>query len=248
MRRPSPRSSPRSSASRPRTSRCATATPTSRPTASAPTAAARPRCPGRRSSLVSRKVRDKARLIAATMLEARPEDLAWEKGRWFVKGDPEQGATIEDIADARLQRRGAAGRDGGRPRRADHLRPAEPHLPVRRLHLRRRRRPRDGPGQGAPLHRGRRLRRADQPDGRRRPDPRRARRGSRDRADGADLVRQRGQLPQLLVHGLPDPDGAGVPRVRARRDGDARARTTRSAPRASASRRTSARRRRSSMR
>ncbi len=49
-------------------------------------------------SLVSRKVRDKARLIAATMLETRPEDLAWEKGRWFVKGDPEQGATIEDIA------------------------------------------------------------------------------------------------------------------------------------------------------
>ncbi|MBN9621720.1 MAG: carbon-monoxide dehydrogenase large subunit, partial [Actinobacteria bacterium] len=49
-------------------------------------------------SLVSRKVRDKARLIAATILETRPEDLAWEKGRWFVKGDPEQGATIEDIA------------------------------------------------------------------------------------------------------------------------------------------------------
>jgi aerobic carbon-monoxide dehydrogenase large subunit len=49
-------------------------------------------------SLVSRKVRDKARLIAATMLETRPEDLAWEKGRWYVKGDPEQGALIEDIA------------------------------------------------------------------------------------------------------------------------------------------------------
>jgi carbon-monoxide dehydrogenase large subunit len=49
-------------------------------------------------SIVSRKVRDKARLIAAHMLEARPEDLAWEKGRWYVKGDPEQGAMIEDIA------------------------------------------------------------------------------------------------------------------------------------------------------
>jgi carbon-monoxide dehydrogenase large subunit len=49
-------------------------------------------------SLVSRKVRDKARLIAATMLETRPEDLAWEKGRWYVKGDPEKGALIEDIA------------------------------------------------------------------------------------------------------------------------------------------------------
>ncbi len=54
---------------------------------------------------MSRKVRDKARLIAATMLETRPEDLAWEKGRWYVKGDPEKGAMIEDIALARLQRR-----------------------------------------------------------------------------------------------------------------------------------------------
>jgi len=49
-------------------------------------------------SIVSRKVRDKARQIAATMLETRPEDLAWEKGRWYVKGDPDQGALIEDIA------------------------------------------------------------------------------------------------------------------------------------------------------
>ena len=49
-------------------------------------------------AVVSRKVRDKARLIAATMLEANPDDLAWEKGRWYVKGDPEKGATIDDIA------------------------------------------------------------------------------------------------------------------------------------------------------
>src|SRR5262245_22766304 len=50
-------------------------------------------------AVVSRKVRDKARLIAATMLEARPEDLAWEKGRWYMKGDPEKGAMIEEIAE-----------------------------------------------------------------------------------------------------------------------------------------------------
>jgi carbon-monoxide dehydrogenase large subunit len=49
-------------------------------------------------AVVSRKVRDKARLIAATMLETRPEDLAWEKGRWYVKGDPEKGALIAYIA------------------------------------------------------------------------------------------------------------------------------------------------------
>ena len=32
------------------------------------------------------------------MLETRPEDLEWEKGRWFVKGDPSVGKTIQEIA------------------------------------------------------------------------------------------------------------------------------------------------------
>ena len=137
-------------------------------------------------AVVSRKVRDKARLIAATMLETRPEDLAWEKGRWYVKGDPEKGALIEDIAARAYSGEADARGHGGRPRRAGHLRPAEPHLPLRRLHRRRRHRPRHRAGHGAALHRGRRLRRADQPDDRRRPDPRRARRGRRHRADGAD--------------------------------------------------------------
>src|SRR6201999_1133359 len=50
-------------------------------------------------AVVCRKVRDKARAIAASMLETRPEDLAWTKGRWYVKGDPEKGALIEDIAE-----------------------------------------------------------------------------------------------------------------------------------------------------
>ena len=49
-------------------------------------------------ALVARKVREKAKFIAAAMLETRPEDLEWEKGRWFVKGDPSQGKTIAEIA------------------------------------------------------------------------------------------------------------------------------------------------------
>ncbi|TFD24408.1 aerobic carbon-monoxide dehydrogenase large subunit [Cryobacterium sp. TMS1-13-1] len=49
-------------------------------------------------ALVARKVREKARFIAAAMLETRPEDLEWEKGRWFVKGDPSVGKTIAEIA------------------------------------------------------------------------------------------------------------------------------------------------------
>jgi aerobic carbon-monoxide dehydrogenase large subunit len=53
---------------------------------------------GAATALVARKVRDRARIVAAAMLEAAPEDLEWEKGRWFVRGDPEQGASIPEIA------------------------------------------------------------------------------------------------------------------------------------------------------
>ena len=55
---------------------------------------------GAATALVARKVRDRARIVAAAMLEASPDDLEWEKGRWMVKGDPEKGATIQEIAMA----------------------------------------------------------------------------------------------------------------------------------------------------
>jgi carbon-monoxide dehydrogenase large subunit len=55
---------------------------------------------GAATAMVARKIRDKARLIAAAALEASPEDLEWELGRWFVKGDPEKGLTIQEIAMA----------------------------------------------------------------------------------------------------------------------------------------------------
>jgi carbon-monoxide dehydrogenase large subunit len=55
---------------------------------------------GGATALVARKVRERARLVASAMLEVSPDDLEWEKGRWFVKGDPEKGATIQEIAMA----------------------------------------------------------------------------------------------------------------------------------------------------
>ena len=55
---------------------------------------------GAATAIVARKVRDRARLVAAAMLEASADDLEWEKGRWLVKGDPEKYATIQDIAMA----------------------------------------------------------------------------------------------------------------------------------------------------
>jgi aerobic carbon-monoxide dehydrogenase large subunit len=44
------------------------------------------------------KVVEKARVIAAAMLEAAAEDLEWSPGRWSVRGDPDQGKTIAEIA------------------------------------------------------------------------------------------------------------------------------------------------------
>ncbi len=53
---------------------------------------------GAAAAVVSRRVRDKARIVAAAALEVSPDDLEWELGRWQVKGDPEKGRTIQEIA------------------------------------------------------------------------------------------------------------------------------------------------------
>jgi carbon-monoxide dehydrogenase large subunit len=53
---------------------------------------------GAAASVVSQRVREKAKIIAATALECSVDDLEWELGRWQVKGDPEQGKTIQELA------------------------------------------------------------------------------------------------------------------------------------------------------
>jgi carbon-monoxide dehydrogenase large subunit len=55
---------------------------------------------GAAAAVVTRKVRDHARLIAGAMLEADPADLEWEPGRWFVHGDRTAGVTIQQVAMA----------------------------------------------------------------------------------------------------------------------------------------------------
>ena len=172
-------------------------------------------------AVVSRKVRDKARLIAATMLEARPEDLAWEKGRWYVKGDPEKGAMIEEIAARAYSGEPMpAGMEGGLDAQVIYdppnltypygayiavvdIDPDTAQVTVRRFiavdDCGVRINPMIVDGQ---IHGG--------------------------LAEGVGIalmelitLRRGGQLPQLVVHGLPDPDRARVPRLRARRDGHA---------------------------
>ena len=97
-RRRSPRSSPTSSASRSRMSRSSTATPTRCSSASAPSAAAAWRSAARRSSSPTGKIVDKARKIAAHLLEAAEADLDFENGVFRVKGAPDRTKTIQDVA------------------------------------------------------------------------------------------------------------------------------------------------------
>ena len=49
-------------------------------------------------ALAARKIRDKATVIAAHLLEASVEDMEYEDGNFFVKGSPDSGKTIQDIA------------------------------------------------------------------------------------------------------------------------------------------------------
>ncbi|HEX5498169.1 MAG TPA: molybdopterin cofactor-binding domain-containing protein, partial [Thermomicrobiales bacterium] len=44
------------------------------------------------------KIKEKAKLLAAHMLEAAPEDIVFENGKAFVKGSPEAGKTIQELA------------------------------------------------------------------------------------------------------------------------------------------------------
>ena len=51
-------------------------------------------------SMVSRKIRAKARKIAAHLLEVSEEDVEWELGRFSVRGAPDRGVTIQECAIA----------------------------------------------------------------------------------------------------------------------------------------------------
>ncbi|MFG2883540.1 aerobic carbon-monoxide dehydrogenase large subunit [Streptomyces sp. NPDC048297] len=53
---------------------------------------------GAATAIVARKVRERAKIVASAMLEVSPDDLEWEKGRWYVTGDPDQGRTMAEIA------------------------------------------------------------------------------------------------------------------------------------------------------
>jgi Aerobic-type carbon monoxide dehydrogenase, large subunit CoxL/CutL homologs len=53
---------------------------------------------GAAAAVAARRVREKARIIAAAALECAASDLEWHLGRWQVKGTPTHGRTIAEIA------------------------------------------------------------------------------------------------------------------------------------------------------
>jgi carbon-monoxide dehydrogenase large subunit len=58
---------------------------------------------GAAAARAARKVKDKARKIAAAMMEVSPADLDWDTDRFIVKGLPDQSRTIKEIAMAAYQ-------------------------------------------------------------------------------------------------------------------------------------------------
>ncbi len=55
---------------------------------------------GAATAMVSRKVRAKAKKLAAHLLEVSEEDVEWELGRFYVRGAPSRGASIQECAMA----------------------------------------------------------------------------------------------------------------------------------------------------
>ncbi len=55
---------------------------------------------GAAAAIASRKIREKAKKIAAHLLEADEEDLEWERGKFYVKGSPDRAKTMQEIAFA----------------------------------------------------------------------------------------------------------------------------------------------------
>jgi carbon-monoxide dehydrogenase large subunit len=55
---------------------------------------------GAATAVVSRKIREKAKLIAAHLLEADTADMEWDADHFFVRGAPSRSVSIQDIAFA----------------------------------------------------------------------------------------------------------------------------------------------------
>jgi carbon-monoxide dehydrogenase large subunit len=55
---------------------------------------------GAATAVIARQLREKGQKIAAHLLECAEDDLEWEAGRFSVKGAPDRGVSIQDVAFA----------------------------------------------------------------------------------------------------------------------------------------------------
>ena len=107
-------------------------------------------------------VKEKARRIAAHLLEAAPEDIEFREGRFGVTGAADRAVTLKEIAAAAYGQRLPA-EISLRPRIGRVLPARTLRLPLQRGHLRRRGGRGDRRGDAARLLHGGRLRPGDQP-------------------------------------------------------------------------------------
>ena len=154
--------------------------------------AGRRRCPGPRPRWSPARSGTRPGWSPRPCSRCRPDDLEWEKGRWFVRGDPDQGR--DDRRDrAGRALRPASCRTGSRATWTPSCVYNPPNLtyPFGAYICVVDVDPGTGAGQGAAVHRGRRLRHPDQPDDHRGPGARRPGRRRRHGADGDDRLRRR---------------------------------------------------------
>ena len=151
----------------------------------------------------ARQVVDKARVVAAHLLEVSPGDLEFGGGRFSVRGDPDASRTIQDVAFAAF-----AAHD--LPPGADPVLLAEATvdpdgvlLPARHAPVRGRGRHGDRAGEGAVLRGRGRRRHGDQPDDRRRTGARRGDPGAGPGAVRGGRLRRRGRPGHRLDGRLP---------------------------------------------
>ncbi len=115
---------------------------------------------GAATAMAGRKIRAKAQMIAAYLLEVHDDDVEWDVDRFKVKGAPER---CQDHGRDRLCRlQQSAPGHGARARGGKLLRSTQHDLSLRRLYLRRRHRHRHRRHRHSSLLCARRLRHAHQ--------------------------------------------------------------------------------------
>ena len=148
------------------------------------------------------KVIEKAKPIAAHLLEASVDDIEFSAGRFGVRGT-DQGLAMAEIAMAAFAGAQPARRGRGEPRQRRDVRPGQLQLPARHAPVRDGGRHRDRRRADAQVRLRRRHRQHHQPDDRRGPGARRARAGHRAGAVGGGGVRRLRDPGVRLVRRLP---------------------------------------------